>query len=120
MERCLITAGLLRRSAQISKDIEDTFRRGRPTREGSQENTMSLSGNRANCVQARRKDQGTTPAVSPRSRGHTAGDAFLLAVKHGHGDLLPDLNLIRIRDIACSGNVGIMIGRPIKAIANLR
>ena len=35
-------------------------------------------------------------------------------------DLLPDLDLVRIRNVACGGNVGIMVRRPIKAVAYLR
>ena len=57
---------------------------------------------------------------APEGAGLTAGHAFLLAFKHGNGDLLADLDFIRIGDIAGSGNVGIMIGRPIKAVAYLR
>src|SRR5258708_4631803 len=36
-----------------------------------------------------------------------------------HGDLLTDLNLVRISDIARSGNIGIVVGRAIEAGADL-
>jgi len=57
---------------------------------------------------------------APEGAGRTAGRWFLLALEHGDGDLLPDLDFVRIGDIARSGNVRIMIGRPIKAVAYLR
>jgi hypothetical protein len=75
---------------------------------GAEENTMSL-----------KTDEINASAVSPRAR-RTAGRELLLAVKHGHGDLLPDLDLVRIGDVACGGNVGIVVGRPVKAVAYLR
>ena len=71
-------------------------------------------------LQAGRRGGIVAPAVGPEGAGHTAGNVFVLALKHRDGDLLPDLDFVRIGNIARSGNVRIMIGRPIKAVAYLR
>ena len=77
---------------------------------GAEENTMPLSWNVGGKLHEDKGRDQRAGCESPKGGGGTAGHAFLLAVKHGHGDLLPDLDLIRIGDITCSGNVGIMIG----------
>ena len=48
------------------------------------------------------------------------GHLDLVLRKDRYGDLLADLDFVRIRDIACSGNVGIVVGRPVEAVADLR
>ena len=61
---------------------------------------------RAGCVPLLK--EGTQPALQSVVLG-----------KHRYGDLLAHLNLVGIGDIACLGNVGVVIGRAVKTVADL-
>jgi hypothetical protein len=57
---------------------------------------------------ARKRCAGHVPL---RAEQDTAGTGFWL-VKRRHGNLLTDLDLVRIGDVARRGDVGIMVGDP--------